>query len=73
MPVEPAVIVAAAVAVVASAVYFYYFASSANQPDLHPLQMAQQAAVSELRESAHETAVYRSKLAAHGSLLLATP
>ncbi|KAJ2821514.1 medium-chain fatty acid-CoA ligase faa2, partial [Coemansia erecta] len=74
MPVvDPALVVAASIAVVAGAVYFYYYSPAANQPDLHPLQMAQQASVSELRDSASETAVYRAKTAAHGSQLHATP
>ncbi|KAJ2321271.1 medium-chain fatty acid-CoA ligase faa2 [Coemansia sp. RSA 2702] len=71
--VDPAVIVAASLAVVAGAVYLYYYSPQANQPDLHPLQMAQQAAVSDTRESARESAVFRSKAAAHGLPLHAMP
>ncbi|KAJ2843034.1 hypothetical protein IWW36_005693, partial [Coemansia brasiliensis] len=71
--VDPALVIAAGVAIVAAAAYFYYYSPQANQPDLHPLQMAQQASVSDVRESSHESAVYRSKLAPHQMPLHSTP
>ncbi|KAI8318843.1 acetyl-CoA synthetase-like protein [Martensiomyces pterosporus] len=71
--IDPAVIFAAGVATVAAIVYFYYFSPQANQPDIHPLQIAQQSSVSKVRESPHESAIYRSKLAPEGTELLSTP
>ncbi|KAJ2649558.1 medium-chain fatty acid-CoA ligase faa2 [Coemansia sp. RSA 1250] len=71
--VDPALVIAAGVALVAAATYFYYYSPQANQPDLHPLQMAQQASVSDVRESSHESAVYRSKQAPHRMPLHSTP
>ncbi|KAJ2710146.1 medium-chain fatty acid-CoA ligase faa2 [Coemansia spiralis] len=66
-------VVLAGVAAVAAAVYFYYYSPQANQPDIHPLQLAQVAAVSRVRESASESPVYRSKSAPEGTRLLAAP
>ncbi|KAJ2799301.1 hypothetical protein H4R20_004493, partial [Coemansia guatemalensis] len=70
---DPAVLVLAVIAVVAGSVYFYYFSPQANQPDIHPLQLAHQASVSRVRESASESPVYRSKSAPEGSPLFSTP
>ncbi|KAJ2774391.1 medium-chain fatty acid-CoA ligase faa2 [Coemansia nantahalensis] len=71
--VDPATVVLAAAAVAAAAVYFYYYSPQANQPDMHPLQLAQLASVGRVRESASESPVYRSKSAPEGTRLLATP
>ncbi|KAJ2718970.1 medium-chain fatty acid-CoA ligase faa2 [Coemansia sp. Benny D115] len=68
-----ALAVSAVLAALAAAVYMYYFSPQANQPDAHPLQLAQQASVGATRASSAETAVYRSKVAPHGTLLLSTP
>ncbi|KAJ1733697.1 medium-chain fatty acid-CoA ligase faa2 [Coemansia biformis] len=71
--VDPATVVLAAAAALAAAVYLYYYSPRANQPDVHPLQLAQQASVSRVRESPRESPVYRSKSAPEGARLLATP
>ncbi|KAI9503535.1 hypothetical protein BX070DRAFT_252145 [Coemansia spiralis] len=71
--VDPALVLAIGVAIATAAVYFYYFSPQANQPDIHPLQLAQQSSVSSTRESSSESAVYRSKLAPKGTPLVASP
>ncbi|KAJ1720164.1 medium-chain fatty acid-CoA ligase faa2 [Coemansia erecta] len=70
---DPLVIASAVLAVVSAAVYFYYYSPQANQPDIHPLQLAQQSSVSRTRASSSESAVHRSKSAPEGTALLATP
>ncbi|KAJ2702965.1 medium-chain fatty acid-CoA ligase faa2 [Coemansia sp. IMI 203386] len=67
------IVLPALLATLTGAVYFYYFSPQANQPDIHPLQLAQQSSVSSTRGSSNESAVYRSKSAPEGSSLLATP
>ncbi|KAJ1962339.1 medium-chain fatty acid-CoA ligase faa2, partial [Dipsacomyces acuminosporus] len=71
--IDPAVLFAAGIAAATAAVYFYYYSSQANQPDVHPLQIANQASVSRVRESVRESAVYRSKIAPEGTELLSSP
>ncbi|KAJ1944050.1 hypothetical protein EC988_006087, partial [Linderina pennispora] len=73
LPVDPAVLFLTAVAAVAAIVYGYYFSPQANQPDIHPLQLAEQSSVSKVRESSHESAVYRSKRTPEGTNLLSSP
>ncbi|KAJ2156852.1 medium-chain fatty acid-CoA ligase faa2 [Coemansia sp. RSA 552] len=68
-----ALVAVAGLALVAGAVYFYYFSPHATQPDIHPLQLAQQASASALRESPSESAVYRSKAAPPAIGLHASP
>ncbi|KAJ1825916.1 medium-chain fatty acid-CoA ligase faa2, partial [Coemansia sp. RSA 2599] len=70
---DPTVVLPALLAAIAGAIYFYYFSPQANQPDIHPLQLAQQSSVSTTRGSPKESAVYRSKSAPEGSRLLTTP
>ncbi|KAJ2487010.1 medium-chain fatty acid-CoA ligase faa2 [Coemansia sp. RSA 2050] len=70
---DPATLLAAALAVAAASVYLYYYSSQANQPDIHPLQLAQQSSVASIRESPNESPVYRAKTAPAGTQLLATP
>ncbi|KAJ2855016.1 medium-chain fatty acid-CoA ligase faa2, partial [Coemansia erecta] len=70
---DPTVVLPALLAAIAGAIYFYYFSPQANQPDIHPLQLAQQSSVSRTRGSSNESAVYRSKIAPEGSSLLAAP
>ncbi|KAJ2644323.1 medium-chain fatty acid-CoA ligase faa2 [Coemansia sp. RSA 1694] len=68
--VDPATLLAAALAVATAAVYLYYYSSQASQPDIHPLQLAQQSAVASIRESPSESPVYRSKVTPTGTPLL---
>ncbi|KAJ2780745.1 medium-chain fatty acid-CoA ligase faa2 [Coemansia interrupta] len=70
---DPLVIASAVLAAVSAAVYFYYYSPQANQPDIHPLQLAQQSSVSKTRASPEESTVHRSKSAPEGSPLLSTP
>ncbi|KAJ2553055.1 hypothetical protein EV175_003081, partial [Coemansia sp. RSA 1933] len=72
-PVDPALVLTAAVAIVVTAVYFYYYSPHANQPDIHPLQLAQQSLPSRVRESPRESPVYRSKITPEGTALASTP
>ncbi|KAJ2076471.1 medium-chain fatty acid-CoA ligase faa2, partial [Coemansia sp. S100] len=71
--VDPATFLAAVLAVVAAAVYLYYYSSQANQPDIHPLQLAQQSSVASIRESPNESPVYRAKTTPASTPLLETP
>ncbi|KAJ2740840.1 medium-chain fatty acid-CoA ligase faa2 [Coemansia sp. BCRC 34301] len=71
--VDPATLLAATLAVAAAAVYLYYYSSQASQPDIHPLQLAQQSSVASIRESPNESPVYRSKATPAGTPLLDTP
>ncbi|KAJ2385901.1 medium-chain fatty acid-CoA ligase faa2, partial [Coemansia sp. RSA 2603] len=70
---DPLVIVSALLAAVSAAIYFYYYSPQANQPDIHPLQLAQQSSVSSTRASSAESAIHRSKSTPEGTPLLATP
>ncbi|KAJ1888698.1 medium-chain fatty acid-CoA ligase faa2 [Kickxella alabastrina] len=69
---DPTVVVCAVLAAIAGTVYFYYYSLLANQPDIHPLQLAQQSSVSKTRQSLRETATYRSKSTPDGTRLLST-
>ncbi|KAJ1661989.1 medium-chain fatty acid-CoA ligase faa2 [Coemansia sp. RSA 1813] len=71
--VDPALVLTAGVAIAVAAVYFYYYSPQANQPDIHPLQLSQQSFISRVRESQHESAVYRSKATPEGVALVSTP
>ncbi|KAJ2831097.1 medium-chain fatty acid-CoA ligase faa2 [Coemansia sp. 'formosensis'] len=71
--VDPATLLAVALAVVAATVYLYYYSSQANQPDIHPLQLAQQSSVASIRESPNESPVYRAKITPAGTPLLESP
>ncbi|KAJ2776950.1 medium-chain fatty acid-CoA ligase faa2 [Coemansia javaensis] len=72
-PADPVAVALAAAAAVAAVVYFYYYSPRATQPDIHPLQLAQQAAVGSVRESPSESPVLRSKSTPDGARLLAAP
>ncbi|KAJ1934016.1 medium-chain fatty acid-CoA ligase faa2, partial [Kickxella alabastrina] len=69
---DPTVVVCAVLAAISGTVYFYYYSLLANQPDIHPLQLAQQSSVSKTRQSLRETATYRSKSTPDGTRLLST-
>ncbi|KAJ2887698.1 medium-chain fatty acid-CoA ligase faa2, partial [Coemansia aciculifera] len=71
--VDPATLLAAALALVTAAVYLYYYSSQANQPDIHPLQLASQSSVANIRESPNESPVYRSKVTPAATPLLRSP
>ncbi|KAJ2397900.1 medium-chain fatty acid-CoA ligase faa2 [Coemansia sp. RSA 2559] len=70
---DPALLLTAGIAIIVAAVYFYYYSPHANQPDIHPLQLAQQSFPSRVRESPHESPVYRSKATPEGVALVSTP
>ncbi|KAJ1729048.1 medium-chain fatty acid-CoA ligase faa2 [Coemansia sp. Benny D160-2] len=70
---DPALVVVAGLAVATAAVYLYFYSPQATQPDIHPLQLAQQSLVSRVRESSHESAVYRSKTTPEGGPLAFKP
>lgn len=64
---------AAALAVITGTIYFFFYSPQANQPDIHPLQLSQQSFAGSTRESAHESAVHRSKSTPEDAPLLKTP
>ncbi|KAJ2484799.1 medium-chain fatty acid-CoA ligase faa2 [Coemansia sp. RSA 2320] len=70
---DPSTALAAALAAIAAAVYLYYYSPQANQPDVHPLQLARQSSVAPVRELQSETPVLRSKTTPDSTPLLASP